>query len=191
MDATAATSEAVKTVGPDNEFLLFKVFLDKVAAESVKELKPRWINRLAGVDVWLESHVRKRKRHRRPPSKDSCRTKGTHDRSIGSAQFSDIAAAVVGNPDVSTVEHNAVRTTADVERSESAAVARAQLSNIVSLLIRNPNVNSVKSDASWMSSDTEGSQIHSIAGAQFCNGVANVAPWPIQVVDLTGVAFRN
>jgi glyoxylase-like metal-dependent hydrolase (beta-lactamase superfamily II) len=57
MDATTATAEAVKTVGPDNEFLLFKVFLDKVADESVKELKPRWINRLAGVDVWLESHV--------------------------------------------------------------------------------------------------------------------------------------
>jgi hypothetical protein len=37
---------------------LFKVFLDKVADESVKELEPRWINRLAGVDVWLESHVR-------------------------------------------------------------------------------------------------------------------------------------
>lgn len=58
MDATTATAEAVKMVGPDNEFLLFKVFLDKVADESVKELKPRWINRLAGVDVWLESHVR-------------------------------------------------------------------------------------------------------------------------------------
>jgi len=47
MDATAAISEAVKTVGPDNEFLLFKVFLDKVADDSVKELNPRWINRLA------------------------------------------------------------------------------------------------------------------------------------------------
>src|SRR6266446_4748833 len=58
MDAPAAISEAVKTVGPDNEFLLFKVFLDKVADDSVKELKPRWMNRLAGVDVWLESHVR-------------------------------------------------------------------------------------------------------------------------------------
>lgn len=57
-DATAVTSEAVKTVGPDQEFLLFKVFLDKVTGESVKELKPRWINRLASVDVWLESHVR-------------------------------------------------------------------------------------------------------------------------------------
>jgi len=58
MDATAATSEAFKTVGPDNEFLLFKVFLGRVTNDSVKELKPRWINRLAGVDVWLESHVR-------------------------------------------------------------------------------------------------------------------------------------
>jgi len=26
MDATTATAEAIKTVGPDNEFLLFKVF---------------------------------------------------------------------------------------------------------------------------------------------------------------------
>src|SRR5258705_8326026 len=58
MDATAAISEAVKTVGPDNEFLLFKGFLDKDADDSVKELNHRWINRLAGVDVWLESHVR-------------------------------------------------------------------------------------------------------------------------------------
>ncbi|MCU1263092.1 MAG: Zn-dependent hydrolase [Bryobacterales bacterium] len=58
MDFAAAIAEAVKTVGPDNEFLLFKVFLDKVTYESVKELRPRWIKRLAGVDVWLESHVR-------------------------------------------------------------------------------------------------------------------------------------
>ena len=58
MDFAAATSDAIKTVGPDNEFLVFKVFLDKVTNDSVKELQPRWINRLAGVDVWLESHVR-------------------------------------------------------------------------------------------------------------------------------------
>ena len=58
MNYGAETSDAVKVVGPDNEFLLFKVFLDKVTSESVKELQPRWINRLAGVDVWLESHVR-------------------------------------------------------------------------------------------------------------------------------------
>jgi hypothetical protein len=26
--------------------------------ESVREIQPRWINRLAGVDVWLPSHAR-------------------------------------------------------------------------------------------------------------------------------------
>ena len=41
-----------------NEFLLFKVLLDKVTSDAVKELQPRWIDRLAGVDVWLPSHVR-------------------------------------------------------------------------------------------------------------------------------------
>ena len=58
LDPAAVTSEAAKTIGTDNEFLLFKVFLDEVTRESVKELQPRWINRLAGVDVWLPSHVR-------------------------------------------------------------------------------------------------------------------------------------
>lgn len=58
MDQQAVVAEAAKTIGTDNEFLLFKVILDKVTDQSVKELKPRWINRLAGVDVWLESQVR-------------------------------------------------------------------------------------------------------------------------------------
>jgi glyoxylase-like metal-dependent hydrolase (beta-lactamase superfamily II) len=58
MDQNAVTSEAAQTIGPDNEFLLFKVLLDKATNDSVNELQPRWINRLAGVDVWLPSHVR-------------------------------------------------------------------------------------------------------------------------------------
>ena len=58
MDQAAVTGEAAKTIGMDNEFLLFKVLLDKATNDSVKELQPRWINRLAGVDVWLPSHVR-------------------------------------------------------------------------------------------------------------------------------------
>jgi hypothetical protein len=40
------------------DFLLFKVLLDKATNESVKELQLRWIDRLAGVAVWLPSHVR-------------------------------------------------------------------------------------------------------------------------------------
>ncbi|MBV8050458.1 MAG: MBL fold metallo-hydrolase [Acidobacteriaceae bacterium] len=58
MDQKALVAQAARTVGSDNEFLLFKVVLDKVAYDSIAELQPRWINRLAGVDVWLESHVR-------------------------------------------------------------------------------------------------------------------------------------
>jgi len=58
MDQAAVVSGAVKTIGMDNEFLLFKVVLDKATNDSVNELQPRWINRLAGVDVWLPSHVR-------------------------------------------------------------------------------------------------------------------------------------
>ena len=54
----AFDAEIAKTIGPDNEFLTFKAFLDKVTRDSVAELEPRWINRLAGVDVWLPSHVR-------------------------------------------------------------------------------------------------------------------------------------
>jgi glyoxylase-like metal-dependent hydrolase (beta-lactamase superfamily II) len=57
IDQTAVTSGAAKVVGTDNEFLLFKVLLDRVTDDSVKDIQPRWINRLAGVDVWLPSHV--------------------------------------------------------------------------------------------------------------------------------------
>jgi glyoxylase-like metal-dependent hydrolase (beta-lactamase superfamily II) len=58
MDQGAVVTEAAKIIGTDNEFLLFKVLLDKATNDSVKELQPRWIHRLAGVDVWLPSHVR-------------------------------------------------------------------------------------------------------------------------------------
>lgn len=58
MDQQAVVAEAAKTIGYDNKFLLFKVILDKVTEQAVAELRPRWINRLAGVDVWLETQVR-------------------------------------------------------------------------------------------------------------------------------------
>lgn len=58
LDQNAVAAEAAKLIGTDNKFLLFKVVLDRVATDSVNELQPRWIDRLAGVDVWMESHVR-------------------------------------------------------------------------------------------------------------------------------------
>ena len=58
LDQPAVVAEAAKTVGTDNEFALFKAVLDRATNDSVRELQPRWIDRLAGVDVWLPSHVR-------------------------------------------------------------------------------------------------------------------------------------
>lgn len=58
MNQKAVVDEAAKTIGYDNEFLLFRVVLDKATDQAVAELRPRWINRLAGVDVWLETQVR-------------------------------------------------------------------------------------------------------------------------------------
>jgi glyoxylase-like metal-dependent hydrolase (beta-lactamase superfamily II) len=57
MDQAAVAAEAAKTAGPDNEFAIFKAILDKATNDSVRELQPRSIDRLAGVDVWLPSHV--------------------------------------------------------------------------------------------------------------------------------------
>ena len=57
LDQNAVALEAAKTMGADNEFALFKAVLDRVTDDSVRELQPRWIDRLAGVDVWLPSHV--------------------------------------------------------------------------------------------------------------------------------------
>ena len=56
IDQAAVVDEAAKVVGYD-KFLLFKFVLNKVQSDSVAELQTRWINRLAGVDVWLDSHV--------------------------------------------------------------------------------------------------------------------------------------
>jgi glyoxylase-like metal-dependent hydrolase (beta-lactamase superfamily II) len=56
-DMFAVIGNAAKTVGWDNKFLLFKVFLDKVTKDAAEELEARWINRLSGVDVFLHSHV--------------------------------------------------------------------------------------------------------------------------------------
>jgi glyoxylase-like metal-dependent hydrolase (beta-lactamase superfamily II) len=57
LNQSAVAAEAAKTVGADNEFALFRAVLDRVTNDSVHELQPRWIDRLAGVDVWLPSHV--------------------------------------------------------------------------------------------------------------------------------------
>ena len=55
-EVMAETADAVG--GWDNKFLLFKVFLDTVVAKATAEIEGRWIDKLAGVDVWADTHVR-------------------------------------------------------------------------------------------------------------------------------------
>lgn len=56
-DMMGVMSKAAETAGWDNKYLLFKVFLDQVIAQSTQEIESRWVNKLSGVDVWAESHV--------------------------------------------------------------------------------------------------------------------------------------
>jgi glyoxylase-like metal-dependent hydrolase (beta-lactamase superfamily II) len=58
-DLMVEFTESAKEIGNfDNKYLLFKRFLDVVTARATAELEPRWINRLAGVDVFTADHVR-------------------------------------------------------------------------------------------------------------------------------------
>ena len=52
----ARTAEAEG--GWDNKYLLFQAFLDQVIADAAAEVLARWIDNLAGVDVFVDSHVR-------------------------------------------------------------------------------------------------------------------------------------
>ena len=52
-------------VAGDNDFLRFKVVLDKVAYDSIAELQARWIDRLAGVPGAHSDRLRARGRQRR------------------------------------------------------------------------------------------------------------------------------
>jgi hypothetical protein len=44
--------------GFDNKYLLFGHFLDVVTERATAEIEQRWMDRLAGVDVFAKGHVR-------------------------------------------------------------------------------------------------------------------------------------
>lgn len=58
-DLMAVFVETAEEIGGfDNKYLLFKRFLDVVIERATVEIEARWKDRLAGVDVWTEDHVR-------------------------------------------------------------------------------------------------------------------------------------
>ena len=48
---------AAEKIGWNNKYLLFDLFLNKVIDDSYTEIKARWSNELAGVDVFSRSHI--------------------------------------------------------------------------------------------------------------------------------------
>jgi hypothetical protein len=58
-DLLAVFAETAQKIGGwDNKYLLFRQFLDVVTERATAELEARWLDRLAGVDVFTEDHVR-------------------------------------------------------------------------------------------------------------------------------------
>ena len=57
-DQMKMLSEAAAKYTWDNKFALFRSLLDDISERSAKEIQERWINKLAGVDVFTGSHCR-------------------------------------------------------------------------------------------------------------------------------------
>lgn len=57
-DQNKLAMEIISKHGADNKFLIFKHILDSVVEDSYREIRGRWLDKLAGLDVYGESHVR-------------------------------------------------------------------------------------------------------------------------------------
>ena len=57
MDQKGYAAEIAQKVGWEPKFVIFKEILDKVTQDAVAELVPRWKDRFAAADVFMESHV--------------------------------------------------------------------------------------------------------------------------------------
>jgi glyoxylase-like metal-dependent hydrolase (beta-lactamase superfamily II) len=56
MDQMAVMSRAAEKYTWDNKFAIFRTLLDGMVAQCASEVKNRWIDELAGVDVYVASH---------------------------------------------------------------------------------------------------------------------------------------
>lgn len=58
-DLMGVFAETAEEIGSwDNKYLLFRQFLEVVTERATEELESRWLDRLAGIDVFTEDHVR-------------------------------------------------------------------------------------------------------------------------------------
>jgi hypothetical protein len=57
-DQKKMAMDTIKEFGADNKFLIFKRVLDPIIEQSYQEIKSRWIDKLAAVDIYGRSHAR-------------------------------------------------------------------------------------------------------------------------------------
>jgi glyoxylase-like metal-dependent hydrolase (beta-lactamase superfamily II) len=57
-DQNKMAMDTIQKYGADNKFLIFNNILEPLIEQSYQEIKGRWIDKLAGVDVYGRSHVR-------------------------------------------------------------------------------------------------------------------------------------
>jgi glyoxylase-like metal-dependent hydrolase (beta-lactamase superfamily II) len=55
-DQSKMAMDIVKEYGPDNKFLIFDRIIQPIVDQSYEEIRPRWIDKLAGVDIYGRSH---------------------------------------------------------------------------------------------------------------------------------------
>jgi glyoxylase-like metal-dependent hydrolase (beta-lactamase superfamily II) len=57
-DQSKMAMDIVNQFGPENKFLIFDRIIEPIIEQSYQEIKPRWIDKLAGVDIYGRSHAR-------------------------------------------------------------------------------------------------------------------------------------
>jgi glyoxylase-like metal-dependent hydrolase (beta-lactamase superfamily II) len=57
-DQNKMAMDVVNQFGPDNKFLIFDRIIEPIMEQSYQEIKSRWIDKLAGVDIYGRSHAR-------------------------------------------------------------------------------------------------------------------------------------
>jgi len=55
-DQNKMAMDIVEEYGPDNKFLIFDRIIQPIVDRSYEEIKARWIDKLAGVDIYGRSH---------------------------------------------------------------------------------------------------------------------------------------
>src|SRR5580698_610862 len=112
--------------------------------------------------------------------------KKPHAGSVARLEFAQVGGP--GNPNVDTVECDAVRITRRLESAEQRAVAGAQLAHCAFAPICDPQIGAVKRDAQRLKALLERSYHGSVAGPDFADRAVSLVGHPDMFI---GEDYRN